>query len=425
MLYFCTTHFYVLRIKQMQYNTHTLANGLRVIHLPSASGVVYCGYGICAGTRDEGPGEEGLAHFCEHATFKGTARRRPMQILSSVESVGGDLNAFTNKEDTVFHAAILKEHLARAVDVLTDIVFHSTYPQAEIEKETEVICDEIECYNDSPAELIYDEFENAVFSGHPLGHNILGSAERLRGYTADDIRRFTSRHYRPENAVFFAYGDVKFSRLVKLLERATADFPHHAPLHDTKHKAPVPPYNPQELLYMKHTHQAHVMTGNRGYSVSEERRMALYLLNNILGGPAMSSRLNIALRERNALVYTVDSSMVCYSDTGMWCVYFGCDSSDTGKCRRLVRHELDKVMQRPLSAAALSAAKRQIKGQIGVACDNRENFALDFGRNFLHYDKGKDITSLFARVDRITAEEIQAAAQEVFDADMITTMMFV
>lgn len=409
----------------MQYNTYTLANGLRIVHLPSASGVVYCGYGICAGTRDEQPGEEGLAHFCEHATFKGTARRRPMQILSSMESVGGDINAFTNKEDTVFHAAVLKEHLARAVDVLTDIVFHSTYPQAETEKEIEVICDEIECYNDSPAELIYDEFENAIFSGHPLGHNILGSAERLRGYTADDIRRFASRHYRPENAVFFAYGDVAFSRLVKVIEKATADFPPCAPLQDTVRKAPLTPYSPQELMRIKHTHQAHVMIGNRGYSVGDGRRMALYLLNNILGGPAMSARLNVALRERNALVYTVDSSMVCYSDTGMWCVYFGCDPSDVEKCRRLVRRELDKVMRRPLSATALNAAKRQIKGQIGVACDNRESFALDFGRSFLHYGKAKDITSLFNKIDRITAEDMQNVAQEVFNDDMITTMMFV
>lgn len=409
----------------MQYNTYTLANGLRVIHLPSASGVVYCGYGIGSGTRDELPGEEGLAHFCEHATFKGTVRRRPMQILSSLERVGGDLNAFTNKEDTVFHAAILKEHLARAVDVLTDIVFHSTYPEAEIEKEVEVICDEIESYNDSPSELIYDEFENAVFNGHPLGHNILGSSERLRGYTAGDIRRFTSRHYRPENAVFFAYGDVDFNRLLRLLEKATAGFPPHSPLPEPPCMATLPPYKPIEQVIGKGTHQAHVMIGNRGYSVHGERRMALYLLNNMLGGPAMSARLNVALRERNALVYTVDSSMVCYSDTGLWCVYFGCDPADIGKCRRLVRRELDKLVQRPLTAAALNAAKRQIKGQIGVACDNRESFALDFGKSFLHYGKAKDLTSLFARIDRITAEEMQAAAQEVFDEDKISVLEFV
>lgn len=337
----------------MQYNTYTLTNGLRVIHLPSASPVVYCGYGICAGTRDEHPGEEGIAHFCEHTTFKGTAKRTSLQILNCLERVGGDLNAFTNKEDTVFYAAILKEHIARAVDLLTDMVFHSTYPQAEIDKEIEVICDEIECYNDSPAELIYDEFENAIFSGHPLGHNILGRAERLREYTTDNALSFTRRFYRPENAVFFAYGDISFSRLVKLLEKATADFQPCSPLLDTMPKGLLPEYNPQELLSQKNTHQAHVMIGNRAYSVHDDKRMALYLLNNILGGPGMNARLNIALREKHGLVYTVDSSMVSYSDTGMWCTYFGCDPKDVKKCRRLVMRELDRMAQKPMSQLSL------------------------------------------------------------------------
>lgn len=408
----------------MRYNTHTLANGLRVIHLPSASPVVYCGYGICAGARDELPGEEGLAHFCEHVTFKGTARRRPLQVANCLESVGGDINAFTNKEDTVFYAALLKEHLARAVDLLTDIVMHSTYPPAEVDKEIEVICDEIECYNDSPAELIYDEFENAVFGGHPLGHNILGTAERLRGYTSADALRFTRRFYRPENAVFFASGDVSFARLVRLLEKATADFPPCRPLRGTAPAAPIAPYVPQRLLRLKGTHQAHVMAGCRAYGIKSGRRMPLYLLNNILGGPGMNARLNVALRERHGLVYTVDSSMVCYSDTGLWCVYFGCDPEDADKCRRLVRRELDKVMLRPLSATRLSAAKKQIKGQIGVACDNRENFALDFAKSFLHYGREKDIGALFADIDRVTAADMQLVAQELFGSDRLTELTF-
>ena len=402
-----------------------MANGLRIIHLPSASPVVYCGYGICAGTRDEQPGEEGIAHFCEHTTFKGTARRTSIQILNRLEKVGGDLNAFTNKEDTVFYAALLKEHIARAVDLLTDMVFHSTYPQAEIDKEIEVICDEIECYNDSPAELIYDEFENAIFSGHPLGHNILGRAERLREYTTDNALSFTRRFYRPENAVFFAYGDISFSRLVRLLEKATADFPPCSPLVDSVPKGVLPEYNPQELLRHKNTHQAHVMIGNRAYSVHDNRRMALYLLNNILGGPGMNAHLNIALREKHGLVYTVDSSMVSYSDTGMWCAYFGCDPKDVKKCRRLVMRELDRMAQKTMSAAQLAAAKRQIKGQIGVACDNRESFALDFAKSFLHYGWEKDVTALMSQIDRLTTEELQAVAAEVFCKDKLTALTFV
>ena len=208
----------------MKYNTYTLDNGLRIIHLPSDSQVVYCGYQINAGTRDELPGEEGLAHFCEHVTFKGTERRKAWHILNCLESVGGDLNAYTNKEGTVYYAAILKEHIARAVDLLSDIVFHSTYPQQEIDKEVEVICDEIESYNDSPAELIYDEFENILFKGHPLGHNILGTAEQVRQFTTEDALRFTRKLYRPDNAIFFAYGDIDFKKLVKLLK--TLNFEH-------------------------------------------------------------------------------------------------------------------------------------------------------------------------------------------------------
>ena len=199
------------------YNTYTLENGLRVIHLPSASQVVYCGYQIAAGTRDELPGEEGLAHFCEHMTFKGTERRHALQIINALEGVGGELNAFTNKEDTVYYAAISKEHFPQAVDLLTDIVFHSTYPQHEIDKEVEVVCDEIESYNDSPAELIYDEFENILFEGHPLGHNILGQAAHIRTYKTEDLLRFVRRCYRPDKAVFFVSGDIDFKRLCKII----------------------------------------------------------------------------------------------------------------------------------------------------------------------------------------------------------------
>ena len=408
----------------MKYNTATLDNGLRAIYCPSASPVVYCGYEVCAGTRDEKEGEEGMAHFCEHTTFKGTRHRSAMQILNRLESVGGDLNAFTNKEDTVYYSAILKNHFPRAVDLLTDIVFGSTYPQAEIDKEVEVICDEIESYNDSPAELIFDDFENAIFAGHPLGHNILGSADTLRTYTTADALRFTQRYYRPENTVFFVYGDVDFKSVVRQLKRATSAFPAAQPLIDVTPSITLPPYQPRHIVHDKGTHQAHVMVGNRAYSAHDSHRLPLYLLNNILGGPGMNARLNISLRERNALVYTVESSMVSYSDTGLWCTYFGCDPKDVKKCLRLVRRELDRVMDRPLSESQLKAAKRQIKGQIGVACDNRESFALDFGKAFLHYGWLKDVEKLMADIDNVTAREIQQAALDIFAPDRMTTLIY-
>ena len=447
----------------MKYNTYTLDNGLRIIHLPSDSKVVYCGYQINAGTRNEEPGEEGLAHV----TFKGTERRKAWHILNCLESVGGDLNAYTNKEGTVYYSAILKEHIARAVDLLTDIVFHSVYPQAEIDKEVEVICDEIESYNDSPAELIYDEFENIIFKGSPLGHNILGTAEQVRSFKTEDALRFTRKLYRPDNAIFFAYGDIDFKKLVKLIRKALADddsgkvaenaansvgklaeekLPQISQITQIsgdensitteKSVSSVKSVGPenypsvgkeiagQTIVMQKNTHQAHVMIGTRAYDVNDSRRMPLYLLNNMLGGPGMNAKLNLALREHNGLVYTVESTMVAYGDTGIWSIYFGCDEHDVKRCLRLVRKELDKFMQKPLSEAQLKAAKKQIKGQVGVACDNRENFALDFGKSFLHYGWEKNVDRLYEQVDEITAEQIQAVAQELFDKDRLTTLIF-
>ena len=447
----------------MKYNTYTLDNGLRIIHLPSDSQVVYCGYQINAGTRNEEPGEEGLAHFCEHVTFKGTERRKAWHILNCLESVGGDLNAYTNKEGTVYYSAILKEHIARAVDLLSDIVFHSVYPQAEIDKEVEVICDEIESYNDSPAELIYDEFENILFKGSPLGHNILGTAEQVRAFKTEDALRFTRKLYRPDNAIFFAYGDIDFKKLVKLIQKALGECPKGRELAcsadcksaetpteeriaeetptgetpteemeagDANHKVQSSKFNVQSkvagqtIVMQKNTHQAHVMIGTQAYDVNDDRRMPLYLLNNMLGGPGMNAKLNLALREHNGLVYTVESTMVAYGDTGTWSIYFGCDEHDVKRCLRLVRKELDKFMLKPLSDAQLKAAKKQIKGQIGVACDNRENFALDFGKSFLHYGWEKNVDRLYEQVDEITAAQIQAVAQELFDKDRLTTLIF-
>ena len=403
-----------------KYNTTTLSNGLRVIHLPSASPVVYCGIGINAGARQEAAGEEGLAHFCEHTTFKGTRRRSALQILNCLETVGGDLNAFTNKEDTVFYAAIQREHFSRAVDLLTDIVFHSVYPQHEIEHEVDVICDEIESYNDSPAELIYDEFENMLFQGHPLGHNILGARERVQQFTSADAQRFTSRYYRPDNAIFFVYGDVSFSQLVKRLEALTGG---QTLCEGCLTRGLSPCELSQPLTSHATHHQAHVMLGCRAYSYNDPRRMTLYLLNNILGGPAMNARLNLSLRERHGLVYTVESAMVSYSDTGAWSVYFGCDHHDVKRCLRLVRRELDKLMQHPLSDRQLNAAKRQLKGQLTIACDNREQFALDFAKNFLHYGKERDIADLLVHIDAITASQIQDVAQELFAPDHLQLLM--
>ena len=405
----------------MQYNTATLNNGLRIIHLPNNSKIAYCGYQIKAGTRNEKPGDEGLAHFCEHVTFKGTQTHTSTAIINKLESVGGDLNAFTNKEDTVFYSAIPVEHFAKAVDVLSDIVFYSIFPQAEIDKEVEVICDEIESYNDSPAELIYDEFENLVFKGHPLGHNILGSADRVRGFSTADAMRFTQQYYRPDNAIFFVYGNIDFKRLVKTLEKLT---PKQQQERVVDEALVVANGKLPELTILNHdTHQAHVMIGNRAYFATHPLRIPLYLLNNMLGGPGMNARLNVILRERRGLVYSAESSMVCYGDTGLWSVYFGCDPHDVNRCVRLVKGEFKRLMEKPLPEKTLAAAKRQIKGQLAVACDNNENFAIDFGKSFLHFGDEKDIEKLYQKIDAVTVEQIQQVAKEIFDKDSLATLV--
>ena len=395
---------------------YELNNGLRIVHLPSTSPVVYCGIGINAGSRQEAPGEEGLAHFCEHVTFKGTRRRSAIQILNCLESVGGDLNAFTNKEDTVFYAAVQKEHFPKAVDLLTDIVFCSQFPEQEIQHEVDVICDEIESYNDSPAELIYDEFENLLFQHHPLGHNILGTRERVQSFTSADARRFT------------LYGDIDFSRVVKMLE-TLGTLPRQTLLQSlpvregsgcSQDSTPLPHREGQgEGLH----HQSHVMIGSQAYSYNDERRLPLYLLNNILGGPGMNAHLNLSLRERHGLVYTVESSMASYSDTGAWSVYFGCDHHDVQRCLRLVKRELDRFMQSPLSDRQLTAAKRQLKGQLTIACDNREQFALDVAKHFLHDGRELTVDTLLQQIDAITSAQIQQVAQELFDPSRLKQLV--
>ncbi|MBR4846205.1 MAG: insulinase family protein, partial [Bacteroidaceae bacterium] len=319
-------------------NTHTLANGLRIVHTLSPTGVTYCGYAIKAGTRHELLHQQGMAHLVEHMIFKGTTHRRACHIINRMEHVGGDLNAYTNKEEMVVYAAFLKEHTERAIELLTDIVFHSTFPQHEMDKEVEVVVDEILSYEDTPQELIYDDFEELIFPNHPLGRNILGKPEQLRTYRTIDAQAFTKQHYRPDNMVLFVKGNIDFLRIVRWAEKYAGSIPSIPLSIDTPNalNIPLPNYQARTLTLEKDTHQAHVLVGGRAYDANDERRTALYLLNNMLGGPGMNSRLNISLREKRGLVYTVESNLTSYTDTGAWCIYFGCDHEDVNHCLYLV-----------------------------------------------------------------------------------------
>lgn len=406
----------------MPYNTFILPNGLRIIHTPSMTNVTYCGFAVDAGTRDELPDEQGMAHFVEHLIFKGTRKRRAWHILNRMENVGGDLNAYTNKEETVIYSAFLKEHFARAVELLTDIVFHSTFPEHEIAKEVEVIIDEIQSYEDSPAELIFDDFEELIFPEHPLGRSILGKPEQLRRFGSQDALRFTGRYYRPANMVFFVQSDIDFKRIVRTVEKAMAEIPFAA-VEGYQRQAPLP-YQPQQLTLHKDTHQAHVMIGGRGYNAYDERRTGLYLLNNILGGPGMNSRLNVSLREKRGLVYTVESNLTAYTDTGTFCIYFGCDQEDADYCAELVHKELRKLRNHALTSSQLHAAKKQIIGQIGVASDNFENNALDMAKCFLHYKRYEEKEEVFQRIESLTATELLEIANEMFSENYLSTLIY-
>ena len=405
----------------MHCNEYTLPNGLRIIHEPTLSKVAYCGFAIDAGTRDEAANEQGMAHFVEHLIFKGTVKRKAWHILNRMENVGGDLNAYTNKEETVVYSAFLTEHLERALELLGDIVFHSTFPQHEIEKETEVIIDEIQSYEDNPSELIFDDFEDMIFRNHPLGRNILGKPDLLRSFRTEDVLSFTRRFYQPGNMVFFVQGQYDFKKIVRLAEKHLADVP--AVTVDNQ-RVPPPLYVPERLVVPKDTHQAHVMIGSRGYNAYDDKRTALYLLNNILGGPGMNSKLNVSLRERRGLVYNVESNLTSYTDTGAFCIYFGTDIEDMDTCLKLTYKELKRMRDVKMTSSQLAAAKKQLIGQIGVASDNFENNALGMAKTYLHYHKYESSEVVFKRIETLTAEQLMEVANEMFAEEYLSTLIY-
>ncbi|HZK03845.1 MAG TPA: pitrilysin family protein [Bacteroidaceae bacterium] len=400
----------------------TLSNGLRVIYLPSPTNVVYCGIAINVGTREELPNELGMAHFIEHMAFKGTKKRRAWHILNRMELVGGELNAFTTKENTIFYTSSLNRDFERAVELLSDIVFNGTFPQSEIEKEVSVILDEIKSYEDNPAELIFDEFESLLFQNDSLGNSILGSAETLRNFDTIDALKFKNRYYHPQNMVFFAFGGIEIKKMIKI---ATKHLSNELPgFNCCTSRKPVSIYKPVNISTCKETHQAHVMIGSRGYSGTNPNRIGLYLLNNILGGPGMNSRLNITLREKKGLVYNVESNVISYSDTGVFCIYFGCSLDNINYCMSLSLKELKKFCKNILSESCLNAAKKQLIGQIGVASDNFESMALGMGKSFLHYGKYETSPEIFKKIESITPSQIINIANEIFNPDNLTTLIY-
>lgn len=409
------------KLLQEEYYTRTLPGGLRLILQHTTSPVSYCGFAIDAGTRDEDPLTPGMAHFVEHMLFKGTRKRKAWHILNRMEKVGGNLDAFTNMEETVIYASFMHEHLHRALELMTDLVFRSTFPQAEIDKETEVIIDEIRSYEDNPAELIIDDFVGLMYPGHPLGRNILGDPAHLKTYRTRDVQAFVDRFYTTDNMIVFVQGCYRIEAverlLIKLLEDVRTGTVH-------KQRVPPLPYQPQDKTVIRDTHQNHVIIGARAYDGYNPKRFALYLLDNVLGGPGMNSRLNVSLRERRGLVYTVETNVGINTDAGSFSVYFGCDAQDTARCIDLVKRELAKLRKNKLTSLQLAAAKKQLVGQVGVATENKESNAQGDALTFLHYNEYVTTAQYMRRVEQITAEEVWDVANEMFDENRLSTLIY-
>ena len=419
----------------------SIANGIRILHLTDNMPISYVGVAIDAGTRDELPNESGMAHFVEHLLFKGTKHRRSWHIINWLESVGGQLDAYTTKEETYIYATVPTEYTERALELLADVVLNSTFPENEIEKERDVVLDEIQSYNDSPSELIYDEFEELLFPHDPIGRNILGTEQSLETFTSERMQAFVSRNYTPDRMVVFAMGNIKFDWLVKKVEKYFHNAQYCPPVlggravggggsqfsilnsQFSTRQAPQP-YTPTHHTTPRDTYQAHCIIGNRCIPMTSDERLTMLLLNNILGGPNMSSRLNLALRERNGLCYTIESNVTNYTDTGVWNIYFGCDPRNLAKAKRLCMQQLDLLCSTPLNNNQLATAKRQLRGQVLIGNQNKENLILGLSKAYLHGLKLKPDSEHFHFIDSLTPADLQSLAQRIFNPDQLSTLIY-
>lgn len=405
----------------MEYGIHTLKNGIRVVHIPVNSPVSHCGILVNAGSRDESEDEHGLAHFIEHVIFKGTTKRKAYHILSRLDDVGGEINAYTTKEETAFYAAFLQPHFERAVELLSDIVFHSTFPSAELDKEKEVVIDEINSFKDNPSELIFDDFEEVIFANHPIGRNILGTPETLHTFDKKGIEGFMNQNYHTDQMIFCSVGGESFAKVLKLAEKYLGDVP--ANYRQTIRRGVIN-YKPERIIQEKKTFQAHCIIGNTAYHALDKRRMDLILLNNLLGGQGLNSRLNMSLREKHGYAYSVESTFTPYFDTGVFTIYFGTDKDKLDKSIKLVHKELHTLRTKKLGSMQLHRAKNQIIGQIAISADNKENLLFSVGKSFLLFNRFDSLEVVNKRIQSITAERLLDVANEVLAKDQLSQLIF-
>lgn len=407
--------------KRPEFQSFKLSNGIRVVHKYNNSPVAYLGVTINTGSRDELPDELGLAHFIEHVLFKGTAKRSSYQINSRLEDVGGELNAFTTKEDTCVHATFLKEHYKRAIELLDDILFNSTFPDDELKKEKTIVVDEINSYKDNPSELIFDDFENLLFEGHPLGRHILGTPASLKKFDSAKVKQFIARNYNTDHIVISSVGRIQFDRLLSLLDQY---FGQRLENLRTATRQISPSYIPKNKTIKKGTYQAHCVIGRTSYTYFDERRTAMILLCNILGGMGANSLLNQTLREQNGLSYSVESSFNAYSDTGTFTIYFGTDKDNVDRCIELVHEVLNKLRTEPLKESELKKAKKQMIGQIAIASESKEGLMLSMGKSYLVYNKVESLSEVNQKINEITAGELFEIAKEMLDPEQLSCLIF-
>lgn len=414
-------HLYPIYKTLMEIVFHTLNNGIRLVHHRIPGIVAHCGLIINAGSCNETAPEHGIAHFIEHMLFKGTKKRKAYHILSRLEDVGGELNAYTTKEETAIHASFIKEHYDRAIEIISDIAFNSVFPSREIEKEKEVVIEEINSYKDNPAELIFDDFEEQIFLNQPIGRNILGTLETVKSFTQGNISSFIAGNYGTSQMVFCSVGNISDEKIIKLFKRYFSEIPERIiPARSQKSWL----YKPSTVTRDMDTYQNHCIIGNVAYDLKDKRRMGMFLLNNILGGQGLNSRLNLSLREKNGFAYNVESSYNPYCDTGVFSIYFGTDSHNLDKSIKIAESELNKLRSVKLGTIQLSKAKNQIKGYLARGYENHESLMLSLGKSMLVFNKVESIGEVCEKIDTVTASEILETANDVFEKTKLSSLIY-
>lgn len=407
---------------ELAYSQHKLSNGIRLIHRSTYSPIAHTAIVINVGSRDEQPQEYGLAHFIEHSIFKGTDKRKSVHILNRIDGVGGELNAFTTKEETCIYASFLNNYHDRVLELFSDIVFHSVFPQKEIDKEKIVVIDEINSYEDNPSELIFDDFEKLVFGNHGLGRYILGTPTQVMNFSTEQIKNFVKRTYSPNSIVISTIGAIDFDKWVEKCEKY---FGHVEEDNKQITRTPFKNYKPKTKIISRDTYQAHVVLGNTAFSYKNKHKLAFSLLNNIIGGPAMNSRLNMKIREKFGFTYALESNYTAYSDVGLFTVYAATDEKYIDKTINLIENELEYYCNNKIKPLTLKQAKQQLIGQLAIQYENNQNEVLSMGKSILNYNRIDTLKTTNKEIESITAEEIQEVAQIVFRKDRYSKIKYI